>query len=147
MTETTTDATGSTRRVVSRAVLAAFFMGAGMLHLVKPASYMAIMPPWLPSPFLLVIVSGVCEFAGGAGLLVPRVRRAAGWGLIALLVAVFPANVQMLLNARAGHSSLVAQVILWGRLPLQALLIWWVWWAAVRQRGAGTIAARAQVHG
>ena len=147
MTTPERDATGSTRRAVSRAVLAVFFMGAGIAHLVKPAAYVAIMPPWLPSPWLLVIVSGVCEFAGGAGLLVPRVRRAAGWGLIALLVAVFPANVQMLMYARTGHAGLVAQAVLWARLPLQAVLIWWVWWAAARRRGESTMPARAMVHG
>ena len=146
MTEPMADATGSTRRVVSRALLAAFFMGAGIAHLLKPDTYVAIMPPWLPSPYLLVILSGVCEIAGGAGLLMSRVRRAAGWGLILLLLAVFPANVQMLMNARAAHAGVLHQAVLWGRLPLQVVLIWWVWWSAVRLRGPGTIAARAKVH-
>ena len=144
MTASTRDATGSTRRAVSRWLLATLFMVAGIAHLARPDSYVAIMPPWLPSPLLLVIVSGVCEILGGAGLLVPRVRRAAGWGLLALLVAVFPANVQMLMNARAEQSGTLAQLVLWARLPLQVVLIWWVWWAAVRRRGAGNIATRAQ---
>ena len=85
------------------------------------------MPPALPAPLLLVYVSGVAEIAGGLGLLLPATRRWAGWGLVALLVAVFPANVYMaLIHEQLGISGWVA----WGRLPLQLPLLWWVWRAA-----------------
>jgi uncharacterized membrane protein len=82
-----------------------------------------------------VAISGACEIAGGLGLLVPRVRQAAGVGLIALLIAVFPANIQMLLDARAEGAVRWMQVLLWLRLPLQPLLMGWVW-RITRGRGA-----------
>ena len=109
---------------VLRPLAALFFVAAGIGHFVIPAFYLSMMPPWLPAHSLLVQLSGVAEIAGGLGLLVPKVRQAAGIGLIVLLVAVFPANVQMLLNARAaGHP----ETGLWIRLPFQILFLWWVW--------------------
>jgi uncharacterized membrane protein len=101
------------------------------MHFVVPGRYEGIVPPWLPSPSTLVAVSGVCEIAGGLGILVPLTRRAAGIGLIALLVAVFPANIQMLLNARAQDAVWWTQLGLWLRLPLQPLLMYWVWRVAL----------------
>ena len=85
-------------RTALRVALSVFFVGAGAMHFIRPAPYVKIMPPGLPQPLSLVLISGVCEMLGGVGVLVPRVRRAAGWGLIALLVAVFPANVHMAVN-------------------------------------------------
>src|ERR1039458_8037101 len=76
-------------------VLAAFFVVAGANHFLNPGPYLAMMPHYLPWHEGLIIVSGVAEIAGGLAILVARVRRLAGWGLIALLVAVFPANVQV----------------------------------------------------
>ena len=76
---------------------------------------------------MLVAVSGVAEIAGGVGFLTRRWRQAAGWGLIALMVAVFPANVEMLRQAREHRASAQVQTLLWLRLPLQAVLIWWAW--------------------
>ena len=90
------------------------------------------MPPWLPYPRELVLLSGVFQIAGGAGVLHPRTRRAAGWGLILLLLAVWPANVQMLLDARASGASAATQALLALRIPLQIPLIWWVWRSCVR---------------
>ncbi len=89
------------------------------------------MPRWLPAPRLLVYVSGVFEMLGGIGLLVPWVRRWAAWGLIALLIAVFPANIQMLQAAHAAAASGWTQALLWLRLPLQPLLMWWVYRSAI----------------
>lgn len=104
------------------------FCGAGVLHVLRPALFVEVMPPWLPHPRLLVLVSGACEIAGGVGLLVPRVRRLAGWGLVALLVAVVPANIQMLRLARAEGATPLDTWLLVARLPMQLVLIWWVWW-------------------
>ncbi len=114
-------------------LIAAIFIVGGVLHLVKPAYYVRIMPPWLPAPMALVLISGVFEILGGVGVLVPTTRVVAGWGLIALLIAIFPANVQMLLNARAAHASSLWMTGLIARLPLQAALIYWVFRAAIRQ--------------
>lgn len=113
-----------TRRRLSRYALALLFVGAGVWHFVHPLTYQRIMPPWLPAPLLLVQVSGVFEILGGLGLLPQRTRRLASWGLIALLVAVFPANIYM---AQIHGQLHVPGWAAWGRLPLQALLIWWAW--------------------
>ena len=120
----------------SRLLLAAIFVFAGVMHFVIPASYVGIMPPWLPWHRELVYLSGVAEIAGGIGLLIDRTRRAAGMGLVLLLVAVWPANVQMLLDARAAGASPGHLAALWLRLPLQLALIWWVWRASKPERAA-----------
>ena len=112
---------------VSRAALAAIFVFAGVMHFIIPASYVGIMPPWLPWHLGLVYLSGIAEIAGGIGLLIPRTRRAAGIGLVLLLIAVWPANLQMLLNARAAGVPSWHEALLWLRLPLQLVLIVWVW--------------------
>lgn len=111
----------------SRIVLAALFAFAGAMHFVIPGAYVGIMPPALPLHRELVYLSGALEIAGGIGLLVPRTRRAAGIGLVLLLLAVWPANLQMLLNARAAGASAGWQFALLLRLPLQLVLIAWVW--------------------
>ncbi|NML67562.1 hypothetical protein HHL22_20365 [Hymenobacter sp. RP-2-7] len=111
--------------------LALLFAAAGTLHFLKPETYLRIMPPALPAPRLLVALSGAAEVAGGLGLLWPATRQLARWGLLALLLAVFPANVYMLqLHEQLG----IPLWALWARLPLQPLLMWWVWRAA-RPRG------------
>jgi uncharacterized membrane protein len=120
------------RITISIVVIALLFATSGVLHLIKPQPFVRIMPPWLPSALALVLISGVFEIAGAAGILVPVTRVAAGWGLIALLLAVFPANVQMLLNARAAHASALWMAGLVARLPLQVLLILWIYRATIR---------------
>jgi uncharacterized membrane protein len=114
------------------------FVVAGVLHFIVPHAYARLVPRWLaPSPearLWLVWLSGVAELAGGLALLVPRLRVAAGWWLILVLLAVLPANVQMLVDARAAGASGWQQALLVARLPLQGFLIWWVWAAAIRPR-------------
>lgn len=110
---------------LSRYLLALLFIGAGITHFTSPEKFVRIVPPYLPAPLLLVYISGIAEVAGGLGLLLPATRRLAGWGLIALLVAVFPANVYMLQAHGAGLP--VPLWALWLRLPLQLVLIAWVW--------------------
>ena len=114
----------------SRRALAAFFTTTGVLHFVIPRSYEAMMPPSLPAHREAVIVSGIAEIAGGAAVLPPSTRRFARWWLLALLVAVFPANVHMALNpeqVRGLDLNRVPRWALWARLPLQPLAMAWVW--------------------
>ena len=102
-------------------LLGLFFVLAGLNHFVSPAFYLRIMPPYLPWHLPLVYLSGLMEVLLGALVLVPKVRRRASWGLIALLVAVSPANLHMAL-----HPALYPElgpVLLWARLPLQ-LVLW-----------------------
>ena len=108
-------------------MLAAFFVAAGALHFVKPQPYEAIMPPQLPYTRELVYVSGVAEILGGLGVLSSRVRQWAGLWLIALLIAVFPANVHHAIAADDIPGNPFSRPALIARLPLQALLIAWVW--------------------
>ncbi len=111
--------------------LGLFFLAAGLLHFVRPAMYEAIVPEWLPAQRELVYASGAAEIAGAVGVLDARTRRAAGWWLIATLVAVFPANVNMAIHADRFRSS--PEPLLWLRLPLQALLILWAWRVAAKR--------------
>jgi uncharacterized membrane protein len=102
------------------------FISAGSMHFIAPAAYLSIMPPYIPFPVAAVVASGVLEIAGGVGVLLPRYRRWAGIGLIALLVAVFPANVHVAL-----HTDLYPATPAWVwfvRLPFQLVFIAWVYW-------------------
>ncbi len=97
------------------------------MHFVAPAGYVRIVPRGLPVPGALVFVSGVFEILGGLGLLRPGTRPWAAWGLIALFIAVFPANVNMLVNRIGLGRKPVPVWLLWARLPLQAVLIAWAY--------------------
>lgn len=110
-----------------RIAFSVFLVGAGLLHLIVPAYYDGIMPEWLPAPRALIYLSGAAEILGGLGLLYRRSRRAASIGLVVLLVAVVPANVQMLLIWQDRGISWWVETLLWLRLPLQVVLIWWAW--------------------
>jgi uncharacterized membrane protein len=114
----------------ARAVLGATFLTTGVLHFLRPRIYEAIMPRYLPAHRELVYASGVAEMVGGAGVLLPRTTRPAGWWLIATLVAIFPANVEMALHAERFER--IPRPLLWTRLPLQGALIAWVWRTAAR---------------
>jgi len=118
-------------RLLMRIIAAVFFVGAGINHFVKPEFYRQIIPPIFPAPSLLVSMSGVCEIAGGVGLLIRPLRRAAGWGLIALLIAVFPANVYMATSPQLTPGRGFPHWMLWARLPLQGVIIAWVWFVAI----------------
>jgi uncharacterized membrane protein len=111
--------------MTGRILLAILFMIAGVLHFVVMPAYVSIMPSWLPAPVLLVRISGVCEVLGGLGLLVPATRPLAAWGIVALLICVLPANVNMALHAQ--HWPKIPAWLLWARLPLQLPLIFWAW--------------------
>ena len=123
----------SALRAGLRWVLAIFFVVAGANHFRDPATYLGMMPPWLPWPEAANLVSGAAEVVGGIGLLVPARRRWAGWGLVALLIAVFPANLHVALEGRMpGYD--FSPATLWWRLPFQALFIALVAWAAIFPR-------------
>jgi uncharacterized membrane protein len=108
-------------------LLAAVFLGSGTLHFLSPAPFLKIMPPYLPHPLALLHVSGVAEIAGGLGLLVQQTRRAAAWGLVALLVAVWPANLYMAMSHVGLPGVLGQSWAQWLRVPLQIPLILWAW--------------------
>jgi uncharacterized membrane protein len=115
-------------KTVATVLLGALFIAAGANHFVHPALYQHIVPPSFPSPALLVVISGVAEIAGGIGVLIARTRKAAGIGLVLLLLAVFPANVYMAQHPEL-YRDMASATALYIRLPLQAVLIAWVWWA------------------
>ena len=108
---------------------------AGANHFIDPALYVAMMPDALPWPLELVYVSGVFEILGGLGLILPGTRRLAGWGLVALFVAVFPANLNMAVHHLPFGGRPVPSWALWARLPLQLVFIAWALWAS-RDRGS-----------
>ena len=110
----------------SRYVCGVVYIVAGMNHFLRSEFYVSIMPPYLPWHLALVYVSGLAEVALGGLLLVDRFSAIAGWGLIALLIAVFPANVHMALHPELYSRALPSA--LWLRLPLQGLLILWAYW-------------------
>lgn len=109
-------------------LLGLLFILAGINHFVHPGFYVAIMPPYLPWHLELVYLSGLFEVLLGVLLLIPRTTALAAWGLVALLVAVFPANVHMAMNPELFPG--ISPVILWGRLPLQGVFIAWAYWYA-----------------
>ena len=108
-----------------RFLLAALFIIAGSLHFRLTSIYVSIMPTYLPNPELLVFISGAAEIFGGLGLLFSFSRQAAAWGIVALLIAVMPANVNMALHP--DHWPKVPAWALWARLPGQLPLMYWAW--------------------
>ena len=109
----------------SRYLISLLFALAGINHFIHPADYVSIMPPWLPAHRVLVFVSGAIEILLAILLAVPVTRRLAAWGLFCLLIAVFPANIQMMLNYKNESHPLFWLTAL--RLPLQCFLLWWVY--------------------
>ena len=105
------------------------YVFAGVLHFVTPDSYLPIMPPWIPAHLTMVYLSGAAEVVLGAAVLEPKLRRVAAWGIIALLIAIFPANVNIAVhNVPVFGAAEGAGSANWVRLPIQALLIVWAWW-------------------
>ena len=121
---------------VARWVMVVFMVASGIGHFVVTDSYAAMVPASFPNPRLLVWVSGVAELAGGIGLLIPSLRRAASIGIIALLIAIFPANVNMAVNHISPPGTHMSPLALWLRLPFQALFIIWAWWVGRPARPA-----------
>jgi uncharacterized membrane protein len=114
-------------------LMAIFYLGAGILHFVNPSFYVEIVPPYIPRHRQVVFLSGVAEVGLGLLLLPRGTRRVAAWGLIALLIAIFPANLhQAMHQVQPAHApawmGTPSPAALWMRLPLQGVLILWAWW-------------------
>lgn len=113
-------------------VMGPLYVVAGILHFVVPELYVQIIPPFFPAPLALVYLSGVAEIAVGLGVLYPRTRRYAAWGTVALLLAIYPANIYMatsgvVIQGMPGGGD-PSELVRWGRLPLQGVLILWALW-------------------
>jgi uncharacterized membrane protein len=120
-----------TRRGWSWRLLANLFIAAGVNHFLMPRAYEQIVPPRLRGHAKRIVqISGVAEIAGGVGVLLPSTRRVSGLGLIALLAAVFPANLYM--ACEPDHFRRIPRWALYGRLPLQPLMMLWAWKATGR---------------
>jgi uncharacterized membrane protein len=121
-------------RAISKYLLALFMVGAGTLHFINPDFYLKIMPPYLPLHLELVYVSGFCEIALGVLLLIPRFSRFAAWGIIALLIAVFPANIYVYQHQDVLPAPPTLHLL---RLPLQGVFILWAYWHTRRGDESG----------
>lgn len=109
--------------------LAIAMIAIGVLHFVRPKPFVRIVPKYLPAPLALVYISGFFEILGGVGLLIPATRSWAAWGLIALYIAVFPANVYMLTDdVSLDPNKPIPRWALWLRLPFQLVFIAWAYW-------------------
>ena len=112
-------------------LMAGFYVVGGFNHLMNPDFYLAIMPPGLPNPEWLNVISGLAEIVLGVFLLEPRVRALAAWGIIALLIAIFPANVYVAtanVGLPDGTPGSGNALLNWVRLPFQGLFVAWAWW-------------------
>jgi len=119
----------SAGKLVALWILALGMIAIGILHFAQPKPFIRIVPKFLPAPRALVYISGFFEIAGGIGLLLPATRVAAAWGLIALYIAVFPANVYMLTHdVSLNPKKPIPRWALWARLPLQLVFIAWAYW-------------------
>lgn len=119
-------------KTIMKFLLGIFFVSAGVMHFVNPDFYMKIMPPYLPWHVGLVYLSGVIEIVLGIMVIIPKYTRLAAWGLIALLLAVFPANIYAALNPQVMPD--VNPVAQWIRLPFQLVFIAWAWWFTRAER-------------
>lgn len=106
-------------------LMAFLYILAGLNHFRSPDFYLRIIPDYFPNPILLNIVSGLAEIGLGILLCVPATSKFAAWGIIALLIAIFPANIFMYQNVKAGMG--IPRWILILRLPLQIILIIWAY--------------------
>ena len=123
----------ATLRTAARRLLAAVFLGAGVLHLTVPGPFVRIMPHWVADPARVVALTGVAELLGAAGLMIPRLRVVAGWALAAYAVCVYPANVQHAMNFMAsgtGQGAHLGWAYHGPRLLFQPVIVWWCLWAS-----------------
>ena len=107
-------------------LMALFYVGAGINHFVSPGAYIAIIPPYIPWPVVMVAISGVAEMLGAIGVLVPRTRAFSAWALVVMLIAYLPVHINMCLHP--DHFPSIPPLAIWLRLPLQMPLIAWAWY-------------------
>ena len=115
----------TTIKTISQWLLAALVVFAGVMHLIRPNFFLKIMPPYLPLHLELVYLSGVFEIGLGICLLIPRLSRVAAWGIIALLIVVFPANIYLYQHQEIVPASPTVHLL---RLLFQGVLIWMAYW-------------------
>lgn len=120
-----------TQKDIARIVLAILFIAASTLHFSSDAE-LQIIPPFLPWRRAALYITGIFELLGGIGLLIPRFQRLAAWSLVALLIAIFPANVYHAVSDIQLGGILNSRLYHWIRLPFQAVFIWWVLWSTKR---------------
>ena len=119
-------------KFILKLLLGVFFIAAGVNHFLRTGFYLRMMPPYVPFHLAMVQISGAAEMLLGLLILIPCRSAIAGWGLIALLIAVFPANVQMALHPETFPE--FSARALWLRLPLQAVMIAWAYWYTRKHR-------------
>lgn len=112
----------------ARLATGAAFVFTGVSHFLAPGKFMEMMPPFLPAPIFLIYLSGFFEVAGGIGLMIAKTKGLATLGLVLLLLAVFPANIYIALNNVQLGGLMSYQAYQWIRLPMQFVVIGWVWW-------------------
>ena len=122
-------------KIILQYLLSVFFVAAGLNHFINPAFYLKSMPPYLPWLHFLNYLSGFFEIVLGVLLLAPAFTRVAAWGLIALLIAVFPANIHMALNPQLYPD--ISPTVLWLRLPQQGVFIAWAYLYTSARRDSG----------
>lgn len=111
-------------------VIGPIFILAGVLHFIYPDKYIKVMPDYIPNHTAMVFWSGIAEVAGGVGIMIPAMQTISGWGLLALLLAVFPANIEMFVKTYRSKKRPILTLLLFLRLPLQFWLMYWVFMAA-----------------
>lgn len=119
----------SRSRVVARLILIVAFLAAGALHLLVPGPFVGITPAWVPFAPVVIALTGVAELAGAVGLMIPRLRRAAGMGLALYAVCVFPANIQHAINDLGLAQPHLGWAYHGPRLLFQPVIVWWALWA------------------
>lgn len=107
-------------------------MTGGIAHFIAADFFIMAMPNYLGYHSELVFISGVFEILGAIGILIPQTRLLAGYGLIALIIAVYPANINMALNPEKYTD--ISEILLYIRLAVQILFVWFVWWAIALER-------------
>lgn len=130
-----------------RVILSVALIVVGITHFVKPEEYAKIVPPQFGDKFAMVYISGFFEILGAVGLLIPFVSVAAAWGLIALFIAVFPANIYQAIHSIPIEGIPHHPLLYWFRLPFQAVFIAWAWWYTRKpeeQPGASSVASQVE---
>lgn len=132
---------------IFRVILSVSIIVVGITHFVKPIEYASIVPPQFGDRFAMVYISGFFEILGGIGLLIPLVSVAAAWGLIALFIAVFPANIYQAIHSIPIEGIPHHPLFYWFRLPFQAVFIAWAWWYTRKpeeQPGASSVTSQTE---